>query len=429
MDSLHKQITKLSYALIKKTVEDPSVIMSQSMSLEGMVPVELRPIYQQAKYIAPSTYSVLRKRLSNMIELIGEEDVLLEMDDIECPDDNEAATLILELDMLNGKKDMQETLAKSIADLESGEVAREQEAVDRVSLLSEQYTRSKKVDDTLLERSSVDIQNDSPEDIKGKMDSEDRSHFPRTGTVFDTWMILGPGELGILLAGPAVGKTTGMIDIGSGYVENNHEKDGVVIHFSEEMSMVSVLNKYMARLGCEDLNELKNLGGLVIESHASGTSTIPFLKSRIINLLNGRRPLCIIIDYLAILQRNSGTSGYDSLSQSVVEMRGLAGYFGCPCWTGSQPQRGGFKEVNTNIQLKNFKPPVLGMSDVAECWAIPHVSDYVVSMNQTDEEKEKEIPEMRIHRAKARIPNEQVGKKKVELTVSVQVNYPTCQIR
>ena len=432
MESLHKQINKLSFAIMKKMVEEPEVVLDHitKSELERLIPVELRAIYSQVKYLAPTPYEVLKKRLGTMIEMVGEPEVIEEMDDVECPDDNETVTMIQELLVLNNKKSMQDTLAKSISDLESGEVNREQEAIDRLSILSDTYKRTTKIDEAKMSENCIDIQNDEPEAILKKLLDSDRSDFPKTGTIFDTWMVLGPGELGVVLAGPAVGKTTALVDIGAGYIEHNHNGGGVVVHFSEEMSMASVLRKYMSRFDAPDIQKLKDKGGLVIESHASGTSTVPFLKSRVINLLNGRKPLAIVVDYLAIMQRGK-QSGYDSLSDIVVDLRGMAGYFGCPVWTGSQPQRTAFRDFNNmNTMLKNFKPPVLGMADVAECWAIPHVSDYVVSLNQTEDEKEMDIPEVRVHGAKVRIPIDikNFDKKKLERTIKAQVDYGKCII-
>lgn len=427
MDSLNTQISKLSYAIIRKMVEEPDVVTGHvpSSTLERLIPKELRPIYNQAKYLAPSSVEVLKKRLNTMIELVGEYELVDGLDKVECPDDNETVTFIQELTVLNGKREMQETLAKSIADLESGEAMREQEAVDRLALIADQYKRVGKADESLNTNNHVDIQNDDTEEVQRKISTADRSKFPRTGTIMDTWMVLGPGELGVILAGPAVGKTTEMVDLGAGYMENDTNQDGLVIHFSEEMSMPTVLDKYMNRMGITRLEELRKKGGLVIESHPSGTSTVPFLKSRIINLLNGRRLIAVVVDYIGIMQ-GSKQSRYESLSEIVVDLRGMAGYFGCPVWTGSQPQRAPFKDFNsTPTALKNFKPPVLGMADVAECWAIPHVSDYIISLNQTEEEKEKDIPEVRVHGAKVRIPHKGL---KAERTIKAQIDYGRCRI-
>ena len=332
--------------------------------------------------------------------------------------------VIAELRNLYRRRSMHQKLVSALEDIESGSKSREREALKKVISLT---TQTEEVYD---DGETIEIPGSLPEGLE----PIDRSKFPITGTVFDAWTILGPGEMGMLLAGPGVGKTTGLVDIGAGYIRNN---PGLVIHFSEEIRGLSIHGKYARRLtgdpdsghGRDDLAKIKLPGRLVIESHPTGTSTFDFFRSRINKFMQDTNlPMtAIILDYLALC-KGCNESMFESLAELVIRARAMAIEYMVPLWSACQPQRNPMKEVQggmpsfaTKIKsLGSNSQPVLGMADVSQCWAIPHVVDYLISLNQTRDEKEKTPEEVRIHRAKVREPKH---KPEHNVTIKSQVDY------
>ena len=109
----------------------------------------------------------------------------------------------------------------------------------------------------------------------------------------------------------------------------------------------------------------------------------------------------------------------------MVAMRAGADYFSCPWWTGAQPQRDPMKQFSQMpTNLSNYAPPVLGLADVGECWGIAHVADFVVTLNQTPQEREEQpVPSIRVHRAKVREPVEGATSKE---TIRTGFDYTRC---
>jgi replicative DNA helicase len=339
-------------------------------------------------------------------------------------------TLLVDIRTLSEKARRIEVLERAITELESGDALREMDALVGV-------------------RDSVTggLLDDTPQEtvvIPGDLDvlkqvCEDRKSNPRTFTVFDSWTILGAGELGVILGAPNVGKTTALVELGTGYMSHN---DGLMVHFSEEMKASSVTAKYAACLSNMKLNgRMQNAairkfnrevskakGSLVIESHATGTSTVQYLEHRARELLRkseAKRITAVIVDYAGLLRTLSSgqMSRFDSLSKIVVALRGMAINLGCPVWTGSQPQRNPTRDMQQALHLANMDLPVLGMADVGECWAIPQVADYLISLNQTQKERESKPPIVRVHRAKVREPIENAVD---DFTITQRVDYATC---
>ena len=266
----------------------------------------------------------------------------------------------------------------------------------------------------------------------------DISSHPKNKTVFEQWAIPGGNSLSILIGGPGVGKTTGLVAMGCGYLVHN---PGLVIHFSEEMGWEEVMVKYASCVLGEDisnnitrgLNRFKRKCGsmasdLVIESHASGSMTANELHTRvreICKVAGVEKPTAVIVDYLGLVRygHNFNGSRYDEISLVAVGLRASSKIYDCPYWSAVQPQRNPARESQQAVALHNMKPPVLGLSDIADCWGVSFVSDQVLSLNQTTQESEMRPPRARIHRAKVRTPRPDQN---VEKTTSTGVDYATC---
>jgi hypothetical protein len=240
----------------------------------------------------------------------------------------------------------------------------------------------------------------------------------RTGTVFDSWATVGSGELGVILAPPSVGKTTALVQIGRALAQK--PALGVVYHFTLEMSVRSIIAKYLA--GWDYNNEKVNI------IHASaGSIGVDFIDSVIeTDLLNSKaKAACIIVDHLIHLatpNTNRSGSKYDAISENVLKIRALGNKYRCPVWTATQPQRAPVREMRS-VPAAGSGGYVLGMQDVAECWAIPQVADLLTSINQTEQERENFPPIARVHAAKIRNPS---PIRPHALTVETTVDYENC---
>lgn len=331
---------------------------------------------------------------------------------------------VTELSSLLQRFEMVNSLSHCIEGITSGDAMQEVLALETLRSVQSE-TRNVNVDTSDTGAICPEMSRAMTADMLAEIS---RDRLIPTGTVFDTWSILGPGELGIVLSQPGVGKTTALVDIGAGYITNN---EGLVMHFSEEMSRASVMAKYVERTFCGDMPHL--LGSAIIESHPTGTMSVNQLCVRIDHLLstqdayrkNGSRLplLAIICDYLALLRSEVDAPRYEQLSRIAVDLRGMGGRYSCPVWSACQPQRNPAREVSLTLPQHGRRLPVLGMQDVAECWAIPHVTDYMLSLNQTDQERNENPCKIRIHMAKARFPRKDAVH---ETTIGARVWYDRC---
>jgi len=344
--------------------------------------------------------------------------------------------LLTELTSISQKRKFVDDLVSCVASMEAGNAVMEDDALQRVSQLAEHPLVAHSGDE-------LDIATLTLPSASGlHLNLVDRSTVRRAFTALEAWAVVAPGELGVIIGGPGSGKSTALVFQGSGYALHN---DGLVIHFSEELSLPMVYSKYASCILQTPLEKLRATtedklskrlsnameGAVSIESHSSGSSTPRFLAERAKKILkdSGRERIeCILVDYAALLRPNSGARGnrYEDLNEIIVSLRAMANDLQCPVWTAAQPRRAPAVSMSDYVKLANFEPPVFGLEDMAECWAIGFVADYVLSLNQTDQEKQvAPVPEARLHRAKVRIPSEDA---EARFTKRVQVSYGTCTI-
>lgn len=310
-------------------------------------------------------------------------------------------------------------IAKAAASIQDGSLAGDISAVEdtvrALSFLKSSYDAG----DAVSPAFRLNPSETSKEDIAEVKKLANRSSGVKTGQVFDEWSVLLPGEIGIILSMPSVGKTTMLTAIGRGYCENS-SKGKAVFHFSEEMGLPSMLVKYTSGW--------KHKGDLILKANPTGTSTIAFLDRQISQQLKEHEidsPSAIIVDYVSLLKPSrSHNNKYESLAELIVDLRGLGGKWGCPVWTATQPQRQPGRESRQSIPAKGMEPRCLGMVDVADCWAFAQVADLIVSLNQTEEERSMDPPMVRVHNAKTRNPN---GPYISRYTIATEVDYATCR--
>jgi replicative DNA helicase len=218
---------------------------------------------------------------------------------------------------------------------------------------------------------------------------------------------LGRRELGIVMAGPNIGKTTALINMGTGILKNRHK----VFHASCEMDEKIVMSKYdqcLLRKSDRELNIdddgkrklhkfLKGMrealkSDIYIKSFPSGRLTLETLKAHIL-MLQSRddfHPDVILVDYMDIMQMPSHIKEpIDQLTWIGVELRAMAWELNVAIWTATQTNRGAVdKELASE-------------ADVAGDFKKMATADVVVSINQT--KKEAVLDEARWFYVKNRI--------------------------
>lgn len=405
--------------------KNADMIHEDEATIESLVCPELKEHVRQALLCPGQSLDVLLEKLTD-----SGHDVSM-FEDIDVPTVKAINGTVHEMAVVKRKVEAQSDLLQAAEDLSSGEWTRGRMATDRIRNVLEKIN----TDDVVgSEHEPLDIVSD-PDRMVNVV--EERKNLLGTGTVFDTWMTLAPGELGLLMAMPGVGKTTGLVTIGSGYAL---QQEGLVIHFSEEMVQDAVGIKYFNHFTqgnstmahrMKAFKKMEMPGRVIVESHPSGTSSVGFLIKRVEQIHKAYKktrgedlPITtIIIDYVGLLTAQMDAR-FDMLSEVIVSMRAMGSYFSCPMWSAHQPRRprpamGG--NMPTNMQAIQF--PVLEMADVSECWAIPQVVDLLISLNQTKEEAEALPVQARMHRAKARWPKPDAPRK---LTYGVTINYEDC---
>lgn len=190
------------------------------------------------------------------------------------------------------------------------------------------------------------------------MDFDERAKDEKRDTVPTGWDVLndlmdgglGPGEMGVVAAGAGLGKTWILTTLGA-----NAVKMGLnVVHYTMELSEYYVGARYdtvfthvpssqLKERIDEVRNKIKQIRGkLLIKYFPPKTVTTKMLRSHIEKLIDsGNKPDLIIVDYADLLLSSSGKneSTYSEQGGVYIELRGLSGEFGIPCWTASQLNR------------------------------------------------------------------------------------------
>lgn len=373
--------------------------MPQGINHEAVLPITNTDSPVAALYsLAVSCEGMGVHTLEDRIETV---ELLNMVGEVETPDATHAGHVTREVLTLSSRIKAIESLSRAQEELLSDDPSKVRSVISRIRTVPDMVSAGEVKENNYLKLDS----NSSSEYISGILNGARRKKDIETGTIADTWMTLGEGEMGVILAKSSVGKTTLLVDIGAGYVTGT---DGVVIHFSEEMEQEKIMAKYIRRIG----NTSKMPGTIIVESHASGTQTVNSLFSRVVELMApmpNKKLIAVIIDYIGILNTPKGMSRYDSINESCITFRARCSKkeFCCRGWTAVQPQR-----IKMNPKaliptaMKDMELPILGMDDISECIAVSYTSDYILSLNQSKEERECVPPRVRVHAAKVREPDE-----------------------
>jgi len=200
---------------------------------------------------------------------------------------------------------------------------------------------------------------------------------------------LGIGELGVVEAPPGIGKTTTLINLGVGGLKKGKK----VVHITLEIKGSVVARRYDMRIGrvtfeqiqskdvrlSRRLRDLKELGGvLVIKDLANIRCKVSDIRSFLDSLLSQSLGFdMVLVDYAALLEP---TKGYKEkrheLDEIYKDLRRLANEFKIGLWTAAQASK------------ESLRRRVSGLEHLAEHYGIGAHADFVISVNQTPEEKE-----------------------------------------
>lgn len=157
-------------------------------------------------------------------------------------------------------------------------------------------------------------------------------------------------------------------------------------------------------------------GDLVFFQYPSDEISVDHIYALLENLKRSKnwRPDLIIVDYLELMvgRRNSENNNGDYTKQKAIanQLRGLAINEDVVIYTATQTNRSGNEEG------------IIDVTKMAESYGKSMSMDYLVSINQTEEEYEQEPAPARLYIAKNRNgPKFQ--------TVPVQINYKTMKVK
>lgn len=194
---------------------------------------------------------------------------------------------------------------------------------------------------------------------------------------------VGRGELAVLLAPPARGKTSYLIAAATHAVEQGEH----VLYFTLEIPQYKVCNRYYQSLTHMTYLELltarelvdslrKGTKGELYIADYSGSKLTPSLVHAEVEKLRGQgTPISyVVIDYAELMDPTTGFgrqgANSRSLGDMVKDLRRVAAHFNIPILTAWQVNRGGNDKM------------VFSESDISECWEVVKHADILLGLNQ-----------------------------------------------
>lgn len=195
---------------------------------------------------------------------------------------------------------------------------------------------------------------------------------------------LAAGEIGSILAGPSVGKSTMFCNLGLAALKRGK----TVLHYTFEISAAMVGLKYDALIADMMIDDItknpaevkeklavfkeKTNSKLIIQQYPTKTPTILSIRTHIQRVITkGHLPDLIIVDYADLIKVDGKHKEKRHELEDIYEqLRSIAGELKCAVWTASQVNRA------------EFENEIIGMTGFAESWAKAHVSDFVLSLSR-----------------------------------------------
>ena len=235
---------------------------------------------------------------------------------------------------------------------------------------------------------------DDEDKVYNSFNSNDKI-FPTGISALDHILNGGLGEktLNLIMAPVNLGKSLCLCGLSVNFLKQNKK----VLYISLEMSEQKIMERILANLLDENINELKNISKEKFKAKLSkiksalksdfkvvqyGARTLNSNKIRSIlkeyEIKKKFKPDILVVDYLGIMIPNNKTN--DSNTNSIMknvseELRAVGVEYGFPVLSAIQTNRGGFN----NMQLE--------LTDVSQGISIQEASDLTLSLAQTDEMK------------------------------------------
>lgn len=210
---------------------------------------------------------------------------------------------------------------------------------------------------------------------------------------------LGDGELGLIIAPPSGGKSTGLINIGKNGIMHGYN----VFHFTEEMSDRKTAKRYdqcllgmtkqeVLRTPRRVINRITEIAEetkrkLYIKEHPSNTCSIAMLHKEVEVMIDqyGVHPDMVIVDYAdLLLPSRHYTERRFELEDIYRGLRGLGQRINTRVWSGSQTQASTIKGTK-NIGMEHLAESIVGKAAIV---------DLVISINQSIDQKKMKRGEL-----------------------------------
>lgn len=224
---------------------------------------------------------------------------------------------------------------------------------------------------------------------------------------------LAPGELGVVMAPPKFGKSMFLNTVAYYTVSVG----GTVVYISLEMSEEELLDRFDAAVSRVTIKRLSEQATLVeqrVQAFQQATAVgaplgcgqfvVKFFPSNSVSARDldhylqslrtsqGIHPTLVIVDSgdfcVPSFGRGRNDNSYETLGAVYTELKGLAGKWQVPVWTGSWTTRESVEKTN------------IGMNDVSSSFKKVGVSDVGLAICGTEEEREAH--QLRIHVAYSR---------------------------
>lgn len=230
--------------------------------------------------------------------------------------------------------------------------------LDSIPLVKEgRYDEIKaKMDTALKIGNNTDIGLDYLLDVDSRYTEESREALPTGWEVIDDIMKggLGPGELGLIIAGSGAGKSWCLTAIGA----NCMQQGKTVLHYTLELGETYLGIRYDCVLSGVSLDRIKMHidhvkkqlldvpGRLLIKWYPTKSISLMGIRAHLTKIkMQGIHPDIILIDYADLLKcENRNMQKHEILEYLYEEIRGLAGEYKVPIWTVSQSNREGFND-------------------------------------------------------------------------------------
>jgi len=196
---------------------------------------------------------------------------------------------------------------------------------------------------------------------------------------------LGQKELGVVIAPTGAGKSMALVHLGSAAVCEGK----TVIHYTLELQDTVIGCRYdscITQIPLGNLSSFKEKiyeevqdieGRLIIKEYPTKSASTQTLKNHLEKLrMKDVNIDLIIVDYADLLKPITAQREKRNELESIYEeLRGLAQEYGCPVWTASQTNRSG------------LNAEVVTMESISEAFNKCFVSDFIVSLSRTSEDK------------------------------------------